>query len=114
VFNSISVASALESILDGTARPNYSQNMLERTVHVGHVYVYISSLAHVIPVSKCDATPNARIDRRTSVHNRPGHPGSDRCDILGIEERVEGRSCGLGGGEAVCERGAVGLMGSHI
>lgn len=73
----------------------------------------VTSLAHVIPVSKRDVTPNARIDRRASVHDRPGHPGSDRCDIFSVEERVEGRSCGLGGGETVCERGSIGLMGSQ-
>jgi len=33
VLNSISVASALEAILGGTARPKSSQNMIERTVY---------------------------------------------------------------------------------
>lgn len=48
LLNSVSVASALESILSGTARPKHSRNVLERAVEVRFAPSLFSffSLAH--------------------------------------------------------------------
>jgi hypothetical protein len=44
LLNSVSVASALEAILQGTANPKQSRSMLERSVHVRRVCVLCTSL----------------------------------------------------------------------
>lgn len=40
-FNSVSVASALEAVLAGTARPQQSRNILERALTVRYCFLLI-------------------------------------------------------------------------
>ena len=53
LLNSVSVASALEAILHGTARPKQSRGMLERSVHVRRFLACCVSCSLTVSIGDC-------------------------------------------------------------
>jgi hypothetical protein len=110
-LTSVSVASALEAILGGTAKVKHSQNILERAVQVRLVpYLPCYSTHSVLLVIQLGSRGTREVDSGTPIHDRPSHRRSHGSRFNGNQEVTFRRCCGLGCGATVCEAWSLGLI----